>query len=115
MIRLIGDFIGHQMTGDQLENIVSHCSFESMKSEHQQQMAEDGKANSLPNRKFPSQFMRRGIVGDWRNHFSEEESMLFDQLYSNRLRTIGLTVAYDEEEAKRIWQKNGRIICQAKL
>ena len=58
-----------------------------------------------------SKFMRKGIIGDWRNHFSAEESAQFDRLYADRLREIGLDLAYDHEEAERmIAQNGGRIV-----
>ena len=105
MIRLICDFIGHPLSNDKIDLIAGQCSFESMKS------------NTMVNREVlpvgdlfdmsQSKFMRKGIIGDWRNHFSDEESAQFDELYRDRLRDIGLDMAYDQEEAMEKSQQNG--------
>ena len=111
MIQLICDFIGHPLTQEKIDLIARQCSFESMKS------------NTMVNREVlpigdlfdmsQSKFMRKGIIGDWRNHFSAEESDHFDSLYRDRLAKIGLPMAYDHEEAERMLAQNGgRIIPQ---
>ena len=108
MLRLISDFIGHPLSDEKLNLTVRHCQFESMKDNFK-----DSKKRSpvsvLDNSK--GHFMRKGIIGDWRNHFNEQESALFDDLYNDRLQAIGLDMAYDEEEARiKMEQNGGRII-----
>lgn len=109
MIQLICDFIGHPLSQEKIDLIARQCSFESMKT------------NTMVNREAlpvadlfdmrQSKFMRKGIIGDWRNHFSEEESQQFDALYRERLQKIGLDMAYDHEEALKMVESNeGRII-----
>lgn len=109
MIQLICDFIGHPLSQEKIDLIARQCSFESMKT------------NTMVNREAlpvadlfdmrQSKFMRKGIIGDWRNHFSEEESQQFDALYRERLQGIGLDMAYDHEEALKMVESNeGRII-----
>ena len=39
--------------------------------------------NALP-------FMRKGVVGDWVNYFSEEQSAEFDAKYAQRMNGSGL-------------------------
>lgn len=36
-------------------------------------------------------FYRKGEVGDWRNHFSEQQSQDFDRVYGEKLAGLGLT------------------------
>ena len=92
MIRQIAEFIDHPLTDDKIDIIARHCAFDSMRD------------NPMVNREVlpvdvfdmtKSKFMRKGIVGDWRNHFSDDESKLFDDLYENRLCAIGLELAYN--------------------
>ena len=42
----------------------------------------------------PTSFFRKGIVGDWRNHFSEENIVVFKQVAGNTLITAG----YEEDD-----------------
>lgn len=105
MIGLISDFIGRPLSPETIATIAEQCSFESMKS------------NTMVNREAlpigdlfdmsKSKFMRKGIIGDWRNHFSEEESAAFDALYADRLKAIGLHLVYDAAEAEEALRANG--------
>jgi hypothetical protein len=33
--------------------------------------------------------MRKGVIGDWRNHFTEEACKVFDQFAGNELIRLG--------------------------
>ena len=109
MINLIADFIDQPLESDQVDQIVKQSSFESMKADLVNREADQTCTDNHVNN-----FMRKGIIGDWRNHFSDEQSMLFDELYLDRLRNIGLDMAYSHEEAKQkmIENGNGRILQQ---
>ena len=37
-----------------------------------------------------SPFMRKGVVGDWRNFFTEEQSERLDKLYIEKIIAAGL-------------------------
>ncbi|CAG2106237.1 unnamed protein product [Medioppia subpectinata] len=108
MIALIARFVGNNLTDEIIQKISNHCSFAEMKD------------NKMVNReKLPikglfdmtqSKFMRKGIIGDWRNHFSDAQSDLFDKVYSNRLRELGINLCYDSDDAVTRMQPYGRII-----
>ncbi|KAJ6218099.1 hypothetical protein RDWZM_009256 [Blomia tropicalis] len=108
MIEVICNFIGHRLTPEQINLIARQCSFDKMKT------------NKMVNREVlpvkdlfdmtQSKFMRKGIIGDWRNHFSPEENDQFDRHYGDRIRSIGLEMAYDHEEAEEMIKHDGRII-----
>lgn len=36
-------------------------------------------------------FVRKGIVGDWKNHFTSEQSAMFDAVYQEKLKGTGLS------------------------
>ena len=40
-------------------------------------------------------FMRKGVVGDWKNHFTEEQSAMFDALYSEKMKGSGLDFDFE--------------------
>lgn len=109
MIELISTFVGRSLSPETIAQIAHQCTFEEMKN------------NNLVNREMlpvpdlfdmsQSKFMRKGIIGDWRTHFSEEESTRFDQAYQRALEDIGLPVAYDMDQALKLSDnEQGRIV-----
>ena len=43
------------------------------------------------------QFIRKGVVGDWKNHFSPESSAEWDQWIANEFQGTGIQAAFDNE------------------
>ncbi|CAG2118333.1 unnamed protein product [Medioppia subpectinata] len=109
MIEIMANFAGYKLTKDTIDRIAKHCTFDEMKT------------NNMVNREnlpikdlfdmSKSKFMRKGIIGDWRNQFTPQQSLLFDSQYNDRLRDIGITLSYDSEDAFNRMKTNGRIIC----
>lgn len=48
-------------------------------------------------------FMRKGIIGDWKNFFSQEESERMDKLFAEKATSRGLRMAFSAEEAKAMY------------
>ena len=44
--------------------------------------------------------MRKGEVGDWKNHFSGAQSMQVDEMYVNRVAGKGLHFKYEIPRVK---------------
>ncbi|XP_029911895.1 sulfotransferase family 1, cytosolic sulfotransferase 5 isoform X2 [Myripristis murdjan] len=77
-IRQIADFLGQQLSEDIVSNIVQMTTFAAMR--------ENPMANysTVPDTIFDrkaSDFLRKGEVGDWQNHFSPEENAAFEEHY----------------------------------
>ena len=84
-VRTIAEFMCHEGKQETLEAIVKQSTFESMK------------ANAATNFSWRSdhrvgepQFMRKGEVGDWRKHFTAEQTAEFDALCTKRMKGSGL-------------------------
>ncbi|GMS90513.1 hypothetical protein PENTCL1PPCAC_12688, partial [Pristionchus entomophagus] len=83
-------FIGVPLTKEQRTKVVEHCSFGSMKDN--KMTNRDGLA--LFDDKGPK-FMRKGIVGDWKNYFTVAQNEEFDELYKQQLAGSGVKFAFE--------------------
>ncbi|XP_069768983.1 sulfotransferase 1B1-like [Narcine bancroftii] len=77
-VRKVMKFLGREISNEAVASIVKHTSFESMK--------ENPACNysNVPSSIFDtntSVFMRKGQVGDWKNHFTIAQAEVFDAVY----------------------------------
>jgi hypothetical protein len=75
------DFLGVDTDERLVEHCVSSASFEKL-SRGRQRGQED-----------PSSFYRKGVAGDWKNHFSEEDRLVFKEEAGELLIRLG----YEED------------------
>ncbi len=40
-------------------------------------------------------FIRKGVVGGWKDHFTPEQSAKIDSLYCEKFKTVGLELEFD--------------------
>ena len=66
IVEKLAAFLGIQMNDQLLESVLQNCSFQSMTKDNQRWSSERPK-------NMPS-FIRKGEIGDWRNHFSSQQS-----------------------------------------
>ena len=83
-VEAVSQFMGHNLTPSAVELICEQTSFDSMKGN----TAVNYSWNEVTEGSQP--FFRKGIVGDWKNHFSEEQSARLDAEYTTRLAGTGL-------------------------
>ncbi|XP_071772801.1 sulfotransferase family 1, cytosolic sulfotransferase 5 [Centroberyx gerrardi] len=81
-IHRIADFVGQQVSEEICSNIAQMTTFAAMR--------ENPMANysCIPDTIFnrqASEFLRKGEVGDWQNHFSPEENATFGEHYSKMM------------------------------
>ncbi|XP_035693064.1 bile salt sulfotransferase-like isoform X1 [Branchiostoma floridae] len=82
-VKTIAAFLEKELTDEHLALILNSCSLESMRKT----LAESGT--------WRKNVVRNGMVGDWKNHFSAEESARFDQKYRQRMAGTGLEFDFD--------------------
>ncbi|XP_036446533.1 sulfotransferase family 1, cytosolic sulfotransferase 5 isoform X2 [Colossoma macropomum] len=74
----IAEFLGHYLSKSMVGDIVKMTTFAAMQKNP---MANYSTVpDSIFDRKA-SEFMRKGEVGDWRNHFSPQENAVFEEHY----------------------------------
>merc|ERR1719402_1718993 len=68
VIRTVASFLQQSVTNEEVEKLVKHLDIDSFR--------ENNAVNKRPfmNSNWKPNFIRKGIVGDWRNHFSPEAS-----------------------------------------
>ena len=76
VVRKVADFLGVALTDADVDNVVENTSFEFMKRNPDTNFNQ-WKKNGMILRPEEDIFMRKGVVGDWKNYFTEEENEAF--------------------------------------
>ena len=76
VVRKVAEFLDVALTDADVDNIVENTSFEVMKRNPDTNFQQWVKNGMFP-QPDEGTFMRKGVVGDWKNYFTEEESEAF--------------------------------------
>uniref|UniRef100_A0A8C6X812 Sulfotransferase n=1 Tax=Naja naja TaxID=35670 RepID=A0A8C6X812_NAJNA len=87
-MRKIAQFLGLEVQEPVLNQILEHTQFETMKGN---KMANYGNVSPCLMDHTVSPFLRKGIVGDWKEHFTVSQSEHLDGICSQLLEGSGLT------------------------
>uniref|UniRef100_UPI00358E30E1 amine sulfotransferase-like n=1 Tax=Myxine glutinosa TaxID=7769 RepID=UPI00358E30E1 len=91
VVRRISKFVGKHLTEEQLLAVVKHSSFKAMKASPTVNKENLDSVFDLTKGKF----MRKGKVGDWKNHFTVAQSEWFDTIYHERMARLDLDFTWD--------------------
>ena len=75
-VNTIADYLGYRLSEDIIQKIVKQTEFDAMKlnpTANNGWMAEYHTEGATP-------FMPKGVVGDWKNYFTDEQSAKLDAL-----------------------------------
>ncbi|XP_077998750.1 sulfotransferase 1 family member D1-like [Glandiceps talaboti] len=86
-VRQIAEHIDRPISDDFLNRVVEETSFKSMKGREKKEYTFN---RAIIDSKI-SPFIRKGIVGDWENHFTVAQNEEFELLYKERMKDTDLT------------------------
>lgn len=87
-IQRIAQFLGYNLSAEEINNIREKTTFSAMKSDPTTNM--DQYADKIYKKETQFSFMRKGIVGDWQNYFSEKQLEELNKLYDLKMSKSGL-------------------------
>ena len=85
----MAEFMGYNLEEKVIDTIVEKSTFQSMRDNP---ATNPGKIEMpMPVFKPDAQpFLRKGIVGDWKNQFTPEQNAEFDAIYAEKMKGSGL-------------------------
>jgi hypothetical protein len=87
----VASFIDADVSADTVARIVSMASFEKMKADKSANFSWD----KTYDKDGEPTFLRKGIVGDWKNFFTMEQSAEMDEICARRLKGISLEFTFE--------------------
>lgn len=88
-VKIIAEFLGFQFSDQQAKDVAEQCTFQAMKSNSNLGI------NQLTKILKKGSHLRKGMVGDWKNHFSDEQLEQFQKLYESRMNGTGLDFEFE--------------------
>ncbi|KAL4624525.1 sulfotransferase family cytosolic 2B member 1-like [Arapaima gigas] len=93
-ITKISHFVGKSLTQEVTEKIADHCMFTNMK---QNKMSNYSLVSSEILDQKKSEFLRKGVIGDWKNCLTEDQVARFDSVYKERMKDVNFKFIWDED------------------
>ncbi|KAL2084471.1 hypothetical protein ACEWY4_019989 [Coilia grayii] len=94
VLRRFLDFLGREMTEQSMEQVVSHCTFSHMKNNAMSNFSMIPR-DIMDHEKSP--FLRKGIAGDWKKHFSADQEEKFNTTIKEEMAGTNAKFPWDEE------------------
>ncbi|XP_030623300.1 sulfotransferase family 1, cytosolic sulfotransferase 5 [Chanos chanos] len=91
-VRRIAEFLGQQLPESTISGIAQNTTFTAMRKNPM------ANYSSIPDTIFDrkvSDFMRKGEVGDWRNHFSPEQNAVFEDQYKKMMANVPIPFRFE--------------------
>lgn len=88
----LSQFLEKPLDAEVIETIAERCLFKNMKKNKMSNYS------AVP-REFmdqtKSEFLRKGIIGDWKNHLTEAETEYFDAVYKDKMKDVKYKFVWD--------------------
>ncbi|XP_068097193.1 sulfotransferase 2B1-like [Hyperolius riggenbachi] len=87
-------FLGKDLSDAQIDSVVKHSSFNTMKDNKMSNFTEMS-SEILDQTK--GSFLRKGVSGDWKNHFTVAQSEYFDRVYREKMKDLNMPFYWEQE------------------
>ncbi|XP_006868145.1 PREDICTED: bile salt sulfotransferase-like [Chrysochloris asiatica] len=84
-VERISQFLGKELSPEEFNSILKNVSFEVMK---ENKMSNFSLVPEMFMDHTKGKLMRKGISGDWKNHFTVAQSEAFDQIYKEKMGSL---------------------------
>ena len=84
-VKKVANFLGDTLSDDDLDKVVHNVSFSTMSN--------NPKLNFQMKDNFT--YLRKGVVGDWKNYLSEEQNKILDRKIEEKFQKVGLEFIYE--------------------
>ncbi|XP_038071326.1 sulfotransferase 1C2-like [Patiria miniata] len=91
----VAKHLGKDLPHDVIDGIVERVTFGGMLKTYQHLEEERGEEGKRMTSHKGNTFLRKGKVGDWKNHFTVAQSALFDKIYALRMEGTGLDFDFE--------------------
>ncbi|XP_072463548.1 sulfotransferase 2B1 isoform X2 [Notamacropus eugenii] len=93
-VQRISEFLDHPLEEAALDSVVQNSTFRTMK---ENTMCNFTLLPSILLDQRQGAFLRKGVCGDWKNHFTETQCEVFDQSYREQMQGLHTTFPWDED------------------
>ncbi|XP_072523144.1 sulfotransferase 2B1-like [Salminus brasiliensis] len=87
----IGQFLGKSLSPEVVEKIADNCVFKNMK---QNPMSNFSLVPAEFMDQKKSEFLRKGVAGDWKNLFTEAQTERFEAVYKDKMKDVTFKFAW---------------------
>jgi hypothetical protein len=89
-IETVSSFMGCKLEPQIVDTIAQQSGFQAMRGNPATNLSWAARHNQVS-------FIRKGIVGDWKNYFTEDQNKRFDVEYTKRMRGSGLEFEFGDK------------------
>ncbi|XP_053545899.1 sulfotransferase 2B1 [Bombina bombina] len=89
----ISKFLGKELDDEVIDSVVEQSSFKKMKDN---KMCNFTLLEQEHMDQTKGLFMRKGISGDWKNHFTVAQSEYFDSVYQEKMKDLNMKFFWEE-------------------
>ncbi|XP_068959533.1 sulfotransferase 2B1 [Petaurus breviceps papuanus] len=93
-VQRVSEFLGHPLEEAALDSVVQNSAFRAMK---ENTMCNYTLLPSILLDHRQGAFLRKGVCGDWKNHFTATHCEVFDQVYREKMQGLKTTFPWDED------------------
>ncbi|XP_044134022.1 sulfotransferase 2B1-like isoform X1 [Bufo gargarizans] len=86
-------FLGQELDDAQIDLVVKYSTFKSME---ENKMTNWSQISPEIMDQSKGSFMRKGISGDWKNHFTVAQSEYFDKVYQEKMNDININFFWEQ-------------------